>query len=277
MLLTVVGSADAVNAGGRGNSCYLLQSRGAAKLMIDFGPTALVSLRRLGVAPADLGGLAFTHLHGDHTGGFPQLCIDAMFGRAPLPTQLTQPTRLAKPAPGSVPAKSSLQILGPTLTERTLLDVFRAAYGELERELPARVALQIDELSPGDERTFQGYRVRAFAADHMAPPHQALCLRITDAAGKTIAFSGDTRICPGLLAAADGADLLVADCSRLAPPAGPHATWAEWQQILPSLRARSVLLTHLGEDVRERAPTLLDGLDLPLPVRVADDGLVIEV
>jgi len=260
MLLTVVGSSDAVNAGGRGNSCYLLESPGAGSLMVDFGPTALLALRRLGVAPAALGGIVFTHLHGDHTGGFPLLCIETMFG-----------------APQPPPSKPRLSVLGPPLTEATLHGVFRAAYSELERELPARVALDIDEFSPGEERDFQGYRVRAFAADHMAPPHQALCLRVSDAAGKTIAFSGDTRICPGLLAAADGADLLVADCSRLAPPAGPHATWAEWRAILPTLRARSLLLTHLGADIRQAAPTLLDGLDLPLPVRVADDGLVIEV
>lgn len=256
MRLTVVGSGDAVNAGGRGNSCYLLESPGAGRVMIDFGPTALLALRRLGVAPAGIDGLLFTHLHGDHTGGFPQLCIETMFGGAPAPR---------------------LDVLGPTLTEHTLLSVFRAAYGELERELHVRVALHIGELAPGEERAFQGYAVRAFAADHMAPPHQALCLRISDDAGRIIAFSGDTRICPGLLAAADGADLLVADCSRLAQPAGPHATWAEWQPMLPSLRARSLLLTHLGADIRERAPALLEGIELPLPVRVADDGMVLDV
>ncbi|HTV19118.1 MAG TPA: MBL fold metallo-hydrolase [Polyangiaceae bacterium] len=260
MLLTVVGSSDAVNAGARGNSCYLLESPGAAKLMIDFGPTALLGLRRLGVAPSELGGIAFTHLHGDHTGGFPVLCIETMFG-----------------PPQPAPSRRPLRVLGPPLTQATLTSLFRAAYSELEPELPARVALQIDELAPGQERPFQGYRIRAFAADHMAPPHQALCLRITDSHAKTIAFSGDTRICPGLLAAADGADLLVADCSRLTPPAGPHATWSDWQPLLPTLRARSLLLTHLGADVRQSSSTLLEGLTLPLPVRFADDGMVIEI
>jgi ribonuclease BN (tRNA processing enzyme) len=256
MKLTVVGSADAVNAGGRANSCYLVESAGAPKLMVDFGPTALLALRRTGNSPADLGGIVFTHLHGDHTGGFPLLCIDAMFG-------------------GTAP--SALSVLGPPLTEQTLRAVFRAAYGELETELPARVRLRIDEFRPGEVREFAGYQIRAFAADHMAPPHQALCLRVTDAAGRTIAFSGDTRICPGLLAAADGADLLVGDCSRLAPPAGPHATWQEWQETLPNLGARSLLMTHLGADVRQRAGSLLDGLTLSIPVRFADDGMIIEL
>jgi ribonuclease BN (tRNA processing enzyme) len=256
MRLTVLGSADAVNSGGRGNSCYLLESEGSSKLMVDFGPTALLALRRGGVAPADLGGVVFTHLHGDHTGGFPLLMIEAMFGGW---------------------SSRRLRVLGPVLTRQTLLEVFSTAYGELDGELESRLDLGIEELAPGEERELAGYRIRAFPADHMAPPHQALCLRVTDRAGRSIAFSGDSRICPGLLAAGDGADLLVADCSRLAPPAGAHATWQEWQPVLPSLRARSLLLTHLGADMRARAATLLDGLSLPLPVRVADDGMVIDV
>jgi ribonuclease BN (tRNA processing enzyme) len=256
MRLTVLGSADAVNSGGRGNSCYLIESEGCPKLMVDFGPTALLALRRHGVSPEELGGLVFTHLHGDHTGGFPLLMIEAMFGG--------WRTR-------------RLRVLGPVLTREALLEVFSAAYGELDGELASRLELGIEELAPGEERAFAGYGVRAFAADHMAPPHQALCLRVSDPAGRSIAFSGDTRICPGLLAAGDGADLLVADCSRLAPPAGAHATWQDWQTVLPSLRARSLLLTHLGADMRASAPTLLDGLSLPLPVRVADDGMVIDL
>jgi len=256
MKLTVLGSADAVNSGGRGNSCYLVESSGAKKLMVDFGPTALLSLRRQGIAPESIGGFAFTHLHGDHTGGFPLLCIEAMFAGW---------------------RERALRVLGPPLARVTLMGVFRAAYAELEAELPARLALTLEEFAPGEEREHSGYRVRAFAADHMAPPHQALCLRVTDPAGKVVAFSGDSRICPGLLAAADGADLLVADCSRLAPPAGAHATWQEWQQTLPVLRAKALMLTHLGPDIRARAPTLLAGLALPLPVSIADDGLIIEL
>lgn len=36
-------------------------------------------------------------------------------------------------------------------------------------------------------------------------------------------------------------------------------------------------MTHLGADVRQRTATLLDGLALPIPVRFADDGMVIEL
>jgi ribonuclease BN (tRNA processing enzyme) len=256
MKLTVVGSADAINSGGRGNSCYLLEGEGAEKLMVDFGPTALGSLKRLGVPLRGLGGVVFTHLHGDHTGGFPLLCIETMFA-------------------GS--RDNELSVLGPPLTRETLGSVFRAAYAELEPEVPERMRLTIGELAPGQVRDFIGYTVRAFAADHMAPPHQALCLRISDRTGRTVAFSGDSRICPGLLEAAAGADLLVADCSRVTPPAGAHATFMDWQATLPELRAKSLLLSHLGEDMRTRGPELLAKLSAAIPVQLADDGMLIEI
>ncbi len=256
MKLTVIGSADAFNSGGRGNSCYLLESPGAGKLMIDFGPTALVGLRRMGVQPNELGGVVFTHLHGDHTAGFPLLVIDALYNSR---------------------RDAELPVLGPVLTRQVLGALMRAMYGDLDVDAYQRLKLPIEEFAPGEERDFSGYRVRAFAAEHMQPPHRPLCLRIEDGAGKCIAFSGDTRICPGLLAAADGADLLVADCSRLRPPAGQHGTWEEWQAVLPEVKARSLLFTHLGSDMREALPTLPSHVVSSIPLQFAEDGMVIEL
>src|SRR5438132_13048327 len=98
MRLTIVGSADAFNAVGRSHSCYLLE--GAERpLMVDFGATALSALRRLGREPTDLGGLALTHLHGDHIGGFPFLFIDGMYNAR---------------------RSEALEVVGPTLARERL-------------------------------------------------------------------------------------------------------------------------------------------------------------
>lgn len=255
MKLTVIGSADAFNSAGRGNSCYVLESARTGKVMIDFGPTALLGLRRQGIPPNELVGVVFTHLHGDHIGGFPLLVIDALYNSR---------------------RQTELAVLGPTLTRQMLDGLMRVTYGDLKDAVEKGLMLAIDEFVPGEERDFHGYRVRAFAAEHMQLPHRPLCLRFEDPSGRAVAFSGDTRICPGLLAAADGADLLVADCSRLAAPAGQHATWEEWRAILPDLKARSLLLTHLGPDVRAALPGLTSSPS-PLPLQFADDGLVLEL
>lgn len=255
MKLTVIGSADAFSSTGRGNSCYLLESDGCGKLMIDFGPTALLGLRKQGVRPEELAGVAFTHLHGDHIGGFPLLVIDAMYNGWSEP---------------------ALEVLGPPLTREQLAELLAATYGDVAANVSSRMKLTMDELAPGDGRVFAGYQIRAFAAEHMEPPHRPLCLRVTDPAGACVAFSGDTMICPGVLAAAEGADLLVADCTRLAPPAGAHATWQEWQRVLPDVKARSILFSHLGADVRGAARAL-EARPAPIPLRFADDGMVLEL
>src|SRR5438270_443475 len=97
MRLTIVGSADAFNAVGRSHSCYLLE--GAERpLMVDFGATALSALRRLGREPTDLGGLALTHLHGDHIGATHHLAgVPRAVAACPGSPRSPQPPRPRRP------------------------------------------------------------------------------------------------------------------------------------------------------------------------------------
>jgi ribonuclease BN (tRNA processing enzyme) len=258
MRLHVIGSADAFNSSGRGHSCYVLESPGAGRLMVDFGPTALAGLRNAGEAPEAIDGIAFTHLHGDHIGGFPFLLIDALY---------------------NAPRRRELPILGPPRTRECLSALLDASYDDMKQHMD-QLPVAIEEFAPGETREFLGYRISAYAADHMHPPHRPLCLRVSDAHGKSVAFSGDTRMCPGLFEAADGVTLLVAECTRLAQPAGQHCTWNEWQEELQQmtrLRAQALMLTHLGADVRALLPGLGVELGAAIPLRFAEDGLAMEL
>lgn len=254
--MTVIGSADAFNSGGRGNSCYLLESAGAGTIMVDFGPTALMALRHASFEPNRLDGLAFTHLHGDHIGGFPFLLIDALYNGV---------------------RRRELPILGPVRTRECFEALLDATYDDMKERMPL-VPISFDEFVPGESRTFCGYRIEAFAADHMSPPHQPLCLRVTGPSGVVVAFSGDTLPCPGLFDAGTGADVLIAECTRLGQPAGHHCTWEDWRKEIPKLAAKSLVLTHLGADVRARVPELeAETREAPIPVRFAEDGMVLDL
>ncbi len=223
--------------------------------MIDFGATALLGLRQLNRKPSEIRGFAFTHLHGDHVGGFPFLAIDGMFHDV---------------------RERLLDIVGPVGVETRLHQVLMAAYGDLAtRDRPYDTRMR--ELFPGGKIEHVGATIHAFDADHMDPPEVPLCLRVESADGKSVAFSGDTAMCDGLKAAAAGADLLVAECSCLAHPCGRHCTWQEWREILPTLGAKRILFTHLGTAVRENVDRLLDEAPEGIDIAFADDGMVLDI
>ena len=253
MRLTVVGSADAFNSAGRRHSCYLLDGAASQPIMIDFGATALSGLKQIGRSPLELGGIAVTHLHGDHVGGFPFLLIDGMYN-------------LVRSEP--------LEVVGPIGTEAKIDELLKGFYGDLaDRDRPFE--MRIIEIAPGEQAPLLGATVQGFEAEHMDPPEQPLCLRITTPDGDIISFSGDTEMRAGLRSAAKGANLLVAECTAMRPPAGRHCTWQEWQTELPTIGADHVLLTHLNDEMRAAAPNLRgpDGVKLSF----AEDGLIIDV
>lgn len=255
MRLTVIGSSDAFNSAGRFHSCYWLDGIGDASLMVDFGSTALGALRRHGKDPHSLGGVAITHLHGDHIGGLPHLIINAMFNEV---------------------RSEPLPIIGPALLEERVTAYFDVAYPQLSKR-PKPYALSLTELLPGERAGFAGATIEAFPAQHMDPPDRPLCLRITGREGQVVAFSGDTEFCPGLFAAADGADLLVAECTAMRPPAGRHCTWVEWIERFSDVGARRILLTHLNAEMRASADRLLAEVPPGVDVAFAEDGLVVTV
>jgi ribonuclease BN (tRNA processing enzyme) len=171
--------------------------------------------------------------------------------------------------------------VGPPGLEQRLRALLDVTYGVdlLERDRAPEV--QFEELSVGERTEVDGFALETFPADHMEPPEQPLCLRFTGPDGQRIAFSGDTAMCEGLLAAADDADLVVAECSGLAPPMGRHCTWEDWRKILPTLSARRVVLTHLGAEVRAAMPRLqAEALGFsPTAPRLdfAEDGLAVDL
>jgi phosphoribosyl 1,2-cyclic phosphodiesterase len=230
--VTALGSGDAFCAAGRGHTCWLVEDEQGA-CAVDFGATALLALRKLGRDPRRLDAVHFTHLHGDHTAGWPFLLVDAVYG-----------------ARRTAPLVAS----GPPGTRDRLQALWASCYASAAQN-PLPFPLEVRELRPGDTCQLAGREVRAYAARHMTAPELALSLRIGP-----LAFTGDTgEIAPGLC---EGAALLCAECTYFGPGTDRHLGWETLRAALPEVPR--VLLGHLGAEARAN-------IAAPPGVQVCDD------
>ena len=176
MRLRVVGSGDAFNAAGRGHACAWLEGLAERPLMVDFGASALMQLQAQGLDHRALGGLAITHLHGDHIGGLPFLWIDMLFRRV---------------------RSEPLAILGPPGVRERVLGLVAASYGDAANETLS-CELTWTEIGPGQTRSWLGLDVRAWDAQHQDPPEVSLGFSLAAGALRA-AFSGDAVMTDALL------------------------------------------------------------------------------
>ena len=77
--VTFVGSGDAFGAGGRFQTCILVDAPGT-RFVIDFGASSLIALNKMGINHNSIDTIILTHIHGDHCGGIPFMLMDAMLG-----------------------------------------------------------------------------------------------------------------------------------------------------------------------------------------------------
>jgi ribonuclease BN (tRNA processing enzyme) len=252
--LTVIGSGDAFCAGGALHSCNLLE-HGGGKLMLECGPGVLAGMKRLGIPTDAPDAVLVSHLHGDHFGGLPFLFLEYLFeNRRERPLTLVGP---------------------PTLLDRSLA-LYSTLYRELQSfELPFPIDLV--EVHPGDTVQVAGFDVEAFEVCHNAEPF-SLGYRIASPEG-TMLFSGDSAWTESFVDKSVGADLFLCECCTIEPTVPMHTSYAELLSHRDRLGCARLLLTHLGQGVRDatefRFERAVDGLVVDFGAgasRVASSG-----
>lgn len=211
--------------------------------LFDAGVNVTRQLRGAGLPANRLAGVFFTHLHSDHTLGYPDLLITSWIAgrRAPF------------------------RVYGPHGTRR-MTDLLLAAYSEdlelrtlgLEREWPGGYRVTVSEIAPGVVYDSAGVRITAFAVPH-GSWREAFGYRV-DAPGRSVVISGDTRASDAVERAARGADVLVHEtypAARLAPEKRPggdlwprymkefHTSDAELGALAARAEPKLLLLTHV--------------------------------
>jgi ribonuclease Z len=173
---------------------------GDARVLVDCGYGAARRLLPAGIVPATIDTAVFTHMHTDHITDVPDFL------------NLRWTSGATKP----------LKVYGPTGTKK-MMDGFLMA---LEDDIRFRTAHHPGKLHPDgikvdvteipatpDARSFAtqegDFSLESFEVDHF-PVVPALGYRFRFD-GRSAVLSGDTSMCDSLLAAAQGADLLVSD------------------------------------------------------------------
>ena len=218
--LTFLGSGNAfASSPERYWSSFLANGR----YLFDAPPTLLPHLKRLGTPLTDIEVVFISHFHGDHFMGLPFLFLEYIY--------LTE-------------RRDDLFIVGPPGVEEKIEGFARQCYTEVARDVGYR--RRYLEVRPGADQYVNEVGFRAFPMNHV--PGRLECFGYRVHVGeKTVAYTGDTMLCDEVFQMAEGADVLVLDCTY-AQGGGPEHMGMD---DLPVIRERvapdtAIVLTHLN-------------------------------
>ena len=231
-----------MGSGGRLHSCFSVKAPGT-HLLVDFGATGLLAMRRFGVDPASVEAVALTHLHGDHFTGLVFFLLEAR--------------HVSK-------RREPFTVGGPPGVEQRLMSAMEVMFpGSTEIGYP--FPLTFVEMHAGEASMLGGARITPFEVVHPSgAPSHALRLEL---AGRVLAFSGDTEWTEALIDVSRDADLFVCESQHYTRFPNHHLDYQTLVGNRGRLTCKRMLLTHLGAEMVRRAS------EGQLELECAEDGL----
>jgi ribonuclease BN (tRNA processing enzyme) len=226
MEITILGSGTSVPLADRASPSVAIFIEGWFILM-DIGPGTVRQLAIAGLEYQDIDCILISHFHPDHTADL----IHFFFA-----------TRY----PPVLEERKPFTIVAPKGFDQ-FLELLKKPYGRW-LDLPERL-MSTEELktSQKDSRQFQGFTIYSAPVNHTP---QSLGFRIEDNSGKSIAYSGDTGYCEGIVELAREADLLILECSFPDDEAiAGHLTPSEAGDIAARAGVKKLLLTHFYPEI----------------------------
>lgn len=226
MKVTLLGTGTFVPDPRRHSPGFLIETGGHLTL-IDPGPGSLRQMAALGFDYLELDAVGVTHRHPDHTLDLLHLFFATRYARH---GRRTRPLSLFGP-PGFTPFVTAMTA------------AWRQWMTADDYDRP------IFEIAPGDSLALAGLTIIARAMNHT---EEALGYRFEDAAGATLAYTGDTEFTPEAIELARGTDLLLIECSSSDDhPIPGHLTPRGVSAIVRAAGPRRTVLVHLYPDGHE--------------------------
>ena len=234
------------------SSCYVLDIDGTP-VALEMGNGALYRLQAAGYDYRSLEWVLASHAHPDHLSDIMMLFVSLLytpgFTRS-LPLNLTGPASVFE-----------------------YIDIMQRFYnGAFE---PSLFPVQRRVLRPRDTLHTDLFKLTAYGMNHFV---DALGYRI-ECQGRTIAYSGDTDLCPDLDKLCKGADVAILDCSTLHADKAPgHLSARLCGEIAARCGVGTLVLSHRNPQVTGPAATAeVRQAGFEGEICVPDDGRVIVV
>ncbi len=231
MKLTIVGSSGSMSGPTSAASCYLVQAVGPDpetglervwSLVMDLGPGGFGQLWTY-LEPRDLDALLITHGHADHLADIISFQVYLRWN------------------PGG--DMTGMPLYGPAqISDRV---------HQIDGYMSKREKCAFDHRTVNAGSTFKvgPMTVTAFPGQH---PIESYGFRVEGPSvggdqDVVIAYTGDTDLCAGMEAMADGADLLLAECgfTEADSPRGIHMTGKRVGELSLESQAKVTVLTHI--------------------------------
>jgi len=236
-----LGVGAAIPMRGGSNACYLVRA-GDVRILIDCGPAILQQLDAVGISPAEITHVFFTHRHGDHTLGYPMLMLWYELEDSHRP-----PTLIAS-----------------ALTFGVLDTLMSTALGRVNGITEQAPRITMPQFAVGHTQIHPDVLLTSVPMTHadFAP---ALGLRIEVRGQGVLAFTGDTLPNDNIALLAREADLLVHEatfCATLNPEyangAYGHSTAQIAGRNARAAGAKRLALVHVDAMYEGQQQALLD-------------------
>jgi ribonuclease Z len=221
--------------------------------LVDCGPGVVRRAAQAGIKMQQLTRVFITHLHSDHTAGYPDLIL----------------------TPPNADRADSLEAYGPPGLRAMTTHILKAWSQDFDIRLhgtqphtAAAFTVNAHDVRPGEVYRDDTLRVIAFAVPHGAWKY-AYGYRF-EAKDKVIVVSGDTTYSPALIAAAKGADILV---HEVYSQKGWEARTADWRNYHAAYHTSGPDLGRIAAQVRPRKLVLYH----LLPMGQSPDQILSEI
>jgi ribonuclease BN (tRNA processing enzyme) len=222
MKVTILGSGTCVPRLER-SACAVLVETEQAKILLDLGPGTMRRLLRNGTSILDLTHIFISHFHPDHTGELASLLFASKYPDASARTRV-------------------LHLLGGSGLKRFYKGL-QGVYGDWIVLPQGRTVIREIDTLAGETIAFADFKLEARPVMHRP---ESLAVRIGDASGKAVTYSGDTDPCDALVETARDADLFICEAATPDGHKVPgHMTPSLAGSTASRANAKILVLTHL--------------------------------